>query len=260
MEITLDELLKGKATRIKGKDYFPTAGYVEPFLDRISSLTNDLRIQVQTPNQITLNPNGDIDFEDITYNRVWIQAVLPDSYSIINHKNVIGMIYGLDVRKPVVKFYKGALNMACTNLCVFDPEELDCAAIEPESAINFKNLSRLIEQTDKAAAWLNSLSSTEFKTDEYNINEALGRWIRNCITSFYDTGFGKAKIACSTPVDAYKDMFEKEDSPYYIGMNNPTTMFTVYNAFTQQLTDNLKKDLMNQAEKTLLLKQVLDLE
>lgn len=259
MEITLEELLKGKATRIKNNTYFPTIGYVEPFLERVRSLTDDFRIQVQTPNQITLNKDGDIDFEDITYNRVWIQAVLPDSFSILNHKNVIGMIYGLDVRKPVVKFYKGALNMACTNLCVFDPDALECSALEPETAINFKGLTQLIDQTDKAAAWLNSLMNTEFKTDEMLINEALGKWVRNCITSFYDTGFGKAKIACSTPVDAYKELCEREDSPYYIGLNKSTSMFNVYNAFTQQITDNLKKDLMNQAEKTLLLKQILDL-
>ena len=32
MEITLDELLQGKATRTKERAYFPTEAYVEPFL------------------------------------------------------------------------------------------------------------------------------------------------------------------------------------------------------------------------------------
>ena len=30
---------------------------------------------------------------------------------------VVGLVYGLDVRKPVVKIYRGGLNRACTNLC-----------------------------------------------------------------------------------------------------------------------------------------------
>jgi len=30
-EFTLKEVLEGKATRIKGKDYFKTADYINPF-------------------------------------------------------------------------------------------------------------------------------------------------------------------------------------------------------------------------------------
>ena len=41
--------------------------------------------------------------DDVTYNRVWIQAVLPDEYCFENHQEVIGMVYGLDVRKPIYK-------------------------------------------------------------------------------------------------------------------------------------------------------------
>ena len=40
MEITIDELLAGKGTRIKNNEYFPTAGYVEPFLERMYKFTN----------------------------------------------------------------------------------------------------------------------------------------------------------------------------------------------------------------------------
>ena len=122
MEITIDELLAGKGTRIKNNEYFPTAGYVEPFLERMSKFTNDFRVQVKLPDQITLTNEGNINKDDVTYNRVWIQAVLPDEYCFENHQEVIGMVYGLDVRKPIYKIYKGGLNMACTNLCIFNPD------------------------------------------------------------------------------------------------------------------------------------------
>ena len=68
------------------------------------------------------------------------------------------------------------------------------------------------------------------------------------------------KIACSTPIDAYKALFEKEDSEYYSGLDSgPISMYQVYNAFTQELTDGMKKDPFNIFEKTLLLKDILDL-
>ena len=67
MDITLDELLKGKATIIKGKNYLPTAGYVEPFLERLTKFTDDFRIHVQLPDQITRTVEGDINTDDITY-------------------------------------------------------------------------------------------------------------------------------------------------------------------------------------------------
>ena len=53
MDITIDELLKGKPTVIKGKNYFGTAAYVEPFLERLHNLTDDFRVHVQLPDQIT---------------------------------------------------------------------------------------------------------------------------------------------------------------------------------------------------------------
>ena len=71
--------------------------------------------------------------------------------------------------------------------------------------------------------------------------------------------YGKAKLAVSTPIDAYKSLFEKEDDDYYIGLNGNTSMYQIYNAFTQVLTDGMKKDPFNIFEKTLLLKDILDL-
>ena len=45
MELTIDQLLRGKATRIKEKEYFTTEQYVVPFLERMSKFTNEFIIQ-----------------------------------------------------------------------------------------------------------------------------------------------------------------------------------------------------------------------
>lgn len=256
MELTLEQLLSGKQTRIKGKDFFPTAAYVEPFIERLSKLTNNFVYQGVLPKQITLTKDGDVNLEDQTFNRVWVQAILPDDYPVPNHNNVIGMVYGLDVKKPVFKVYKGGLNRACTNLCVFDSELLDCQEIEPETPVNFRCVDRILSYTDNTASMINQLRSTEFNTDNRLVNEELGLWVRRCIELSYNTGFGAVKIATSTPVNAIKMLLYKEDSGYYVG-NKEATMYDVYGAFTQVITDNLDRDIMNQTEKTLLVRDIL---
>ena len=261
MELTLNELLAGKATRIKNREYFPTKAYVEPFLERVQKLTSEFRVQVQLPTQITYTEDGSINTEDITYNRVLIEAILPDEYKFNDdsHKAVLGMVYGIDVRKPVVKFFKGQERMSCTNLCVFSPQLLACQDLESETPIDFKPLERIVEQTDDTAVWLKKLIETEFDCSEHNVNESLGKWIRNCIDYSFNNHYQPVKIACSTPIDAYKSLFVKEDSEYYSGFGGNISMYQVYNAFTQELTDGMKKDPFNIFEKTLLIKDILDI-
>ena len=259
MELQLSELLAGRATRIKNREYYPTSAYVEPFLERVNKLTNNIRINAVTPSQITYTGDGNLSTEDITYNRVTIEAILPDTMKINDdeHKEVIGMVYGLDVRRPVVKFFHARERCVCTNMCVFSPSLLVCQDLESETAIDFKPLDRIIEQTDNTVARLKKLLEMEFKCDEYNINESLGKWIRNCINYSYDNHYGKVKIACSTPIDAYKALFEREDSDYFIGNEPVTSMYNIYNAFTQMITDSRKKDSFNVFEKTLLISDIL---
>ena len=259
MELQLNELLAGRATRIKNKEYFPTAAYVEPFLERVHNLTSEIRINAVTPSQITYTGDGNISTEDITYNRVTIEAILPDTFKINNddHKEVIGMVYGLDVKKPVVKFFHAHERCVCTNMCVFSPNLLACQDLESETAVDFKALDRIISQTTDTAVKLKKLLETEFDCGTLNINESLGRWIRNCINYSYDNHYGKVKVACSSPIDAYKLLFEKEDSDYFYNSNSSISMYQVYNAFTQVLTNARKKDSFNVFEKTLLVSDIL---
>ena len=259
--ITIDELLAGRATRIKGKEYFPTRAYVEPFLERVSKLTDEFRVQVQLPTQITYTEDGDINTEDITYNRVLVEAILPDEYKFNDdpHSSVIGMVYGIDVRKPVVKFFKNMERQSCTNMCVFSPQFLACQDLESETAVDFRPLENIINKTDDTAKILKKLIETSFACIDSNINEELGKWVRNCINYSYDNHYGKIKLACSAPIDAYKLLFEKDDSEYYYNRQSQISLYQVYNAFTQVLTDGRKKDFFNIFEKTLLVSDILSL-
>lgn len=256
MQLNLEELTKGKATIIKGKEYFNTESYVTPFLERMSKFTSDFRIQAKLPDQISITRKEDLNLEDTVFNRVWIQAVLPDS--IDNHQEVIGLIYGLDTRKPVAKIYRGALNMACLNLCIFSPTFLNVQEIEPQTPLDFKCIQPLMEQTSDIKAWLDKLSNIEVPYEESQIDRSLGSWIRNSLSASMNSDYGKVKLSTSTAIDAYKLLYEKEDSPYYVKPGNSTSMFTVYNAWTQILTDDTR-DIINKVEKTLLIKRILGL-
>ena len=258
MEITIDDLLKGKATKIKEKAFYETEAYVTPFLERMQRITSDFKVKVELPDQITVTKKEDVDFDDITYNRVWIQGILPSDYDVENHQDVIGMVYGLDVRKPIVKFYRGGLNRACCNLCVFSPSYLHVQELEPSKAINFLGLDHIIDKSNEIKVFLDKLHSTPFSRDEQTINENLGLWVRNTLDMSYDNSISKAKLATSMAIDAYKLLFKDAKSPYFVNPGQNTDMFNVYNAFTE-LIINKDKDIMNECEKTLLVKDIIGL-
>lgn len=168
------------------------------------------------------------------------------------------MVYGLDVRKPVAKIYVGGLNRACCNLCVFSPSFLNVQELEPETAINYKPIEHLLQQTSDVTATLKRLSETEVKYDERLINENLGLWIRNTMDKQFSNNFGKVKVATSTAIDAFKLLYQDEKSPYYVNPGCSTDLFNVYNAFTQCITDD-KRDIVNKAEKTILISKILNI-
>ena len=255
MELTVEQLLQGKATKIKEKEFFTTKAYVEPFFERMSKYTEEFIINVKPADQISLTPSGEVNFDDIVYNRVWVQAVLPDEYAYENHKRVMSMLYALDTRKPVVKIYTGALNMACLNLCVFNPDALNVAELEPITAINYSPINLLMGMNDTIKSTLEKLDKMIFNRNE--IYEDLGLWIDRCITSKFNSGFGTVKITESAPINVYKDLFYNEDSNYYT-KGEEVDGFTVYNAFTDLITQD-KKDLVNKFEKTLLIKEIMDI-
>ena len=256
MEVTLNQLLEGKATRIKNKDYAPTRSYVEPFLERMSKITNDFRVQVKLPDQVTCTSGEGERHDDITYNRVLIQAVLPNKFD--NHQEVIGMVYGLDVRKPLIKIYRGAINCACTNLCIFDPSFLNVQFIEQGKGISYKPIEYLMERESDMQLMLETLHNTEWDGSVQNIESNLGRWIRSALLSEYENGYGKIKLGTDIVIKAYSSMFVDQESPYYIGEGNNVDMFTVYNAFTELISNDNGKDIMNKCEKTILLRQILN--
>lgn len=254
MEITLNELLdNGKALVIKNKNYFETRAYVEPFLDRMSKYTNNFSCQVKLPDTMTKQDN----ILDQGFTRVWVQAILPDEYAYENHQQSVSLLYALDTRKPIVKMFKSTINMACLNMCTFNPEHLQVSILEPETAMNFRFITDVMEMADKTQMMLKKYAET-YLHKKY-ILETLGTWVDRCIKTSYDNGYNKVKLAESLPIEVYKNLFINEDSDYYCNGYDPT-YFDVYNSWTYLISNDKGKDIVNKFEKIWLISQILGIE
>jgi hypothetical protein len=254
VEITLEQLMLGKATRIKEREYFTTEQYVTPFLDRMSKYTDKFEIQVKPADQISLNHDGEVNFENIVYNRVWVEAELPGEYAMEGHTQSISLLYALDTRKPIYKIFKNTVRRACLNMCVFSPDLLQVRELEPETAMEYTFVNQAMELTDNTKAMLTQLSNNYIKRNELYDN--LGHWVDNCITSKFNSGFGTVKLAESTAIDAYKQLVIDEKSDYYTPEGD-ICMFDAYNAFTNIITHDKGRDIVNKYEKIYLVKDIL---
>lgn len=257
LELTLDDLYKGKATMIKDCKYRTTQQYIEPFVERVAKFTNEFIVKALPASQISLTPDGSILEGDIVYNRVWVQGVLPDEYAYDNHKQSINMLYALDTRKPLVKIFKNTVNMACLNMCVFDPEHLEIQELAPESPINYRFVDKVGEMADSTRMYLEKLSKMEISREE--MFEQLGRMVDRCITTKFQSNFGTVKVPETLPIDAYKNVFYDAKSPYFTNEGG-TTGFNLYNAFTDIITNDKGKDIVNKFEKIYTIAQILGLK
>lgn len=250
MEISLTELYQGKATIIKNREFLPTKNYIEPFINKMSALTDDFRIQVKVPDQITVVK----DQSDLTFNRILVQAVLPSKYTIDSHDEVIGLVCGIDIKTPIAKIYRGYLNQACTNLCVFNPQWQNVQEIIPGDPLNYKPLKELLEYTNDFPKKLEKMKS--LYVDPERRIEMLGEWVDYTLRASSSDGFNKIKIASSVAIDAYKQLFVDQKSKYFIPGGISPTMFNIYNSFTQILTND-EKDICHKFDKTLMIGKLL---
>lgn len=253
MEVTIEELLEGKSTILKNKEYFPTKAYVEPFLEQMSKYTDEFIVKVREADQMSVTK----DAKDQIYNRVWVQAVLPEQYDFDNHKEVYGLVYGLDARKPVAKLYRGSLNMACINLTIFNPHWLQTQELMPSEPIDYRALKALAEKENHMQMVIQQMKNEYLNRDDSKLH--LGQWVDFVLQQYDDRGYGKVQIANSVPIKAYQDLYLKKDSKYFIPEDEDPTKFNIYNAFTELITHD-KRDILNVADKTLLLGRMLDVE
>lgn len=245
----LKNILLGKSTIIKGNSYLSAKEYITPFVERLSKYTKEFRCYVKVPDQLTVNDGT----PDIIYNKVNIQALFPKED---NYQKVIGMVYGLDLKKPVVKFYVGVIDVNTQNFLTFDKTSIIVREIESNTPFDYTCIQSLIEKTDNIKVMVNQLKHNYL--DRTKIVDYLGRWINFIITKCIINEGGKIKIAKTVPIEAFESLVIDKDSENYISTDKEISFYDIYNSFAS-IIRNDDKDIVNKFEKTILIDEMLGL-
>ena len=250
MEITIGKLLEGKSTVIKDEKYLSTKDYVEPFINLMKVFTDNFSIQVQMPAQLTVTNSK----TDITYNKVWVQAIMPSKCDKCGLAETYNLAYALDVRKPVYKVFKAYKDKKTNNLYAFNSLWLNVYELEPSTKfIDFdKVIKNLMSLTDDSEIRLRNLNNTMLSSEPEKKQKQLGELIENSMLfETYNKG-GKVKIAPITVLKAYQNVYMNPSSRNYISDSEECSQFNYLDAFSSLITaDN--KDIINRFEKNLLI-------
>lgn len=238
---TIDEILKSK-TFVKegsGAIFRSPTDYLMPFVDTVNNKLSGYKITSKVSNAV-VNMNDD-GSENVSFGRVNIQADGPviDGISM----PTIGIVYGLDINKPVIKVYTGTNVSACTNLCVFNPADL----FQMEIMNNLERIYSLAEEYaediskkyEKYQKVIKELQSQEI--DMMETQMLLGGLLMRGVV---DGVLGTNGVVMGT-----RELMDKK-SVYSI-KEGVTTKWNIYNAITQYITD--KVDILDKPSKTLRL-------
>ena len=237
--LTLDEVFNSK-TYVKGeKNYKSPKEYLEKFVQIVSPIAPDITIQVSGKVQ-----NAELDRTvNTAYSRVLIEA----NNKRLNSNGLFptfGALIALDPQTPVYKFYEGATVSACTNLCVFNANNMLAGNI-------FDGLN---EGYDRIATWVENYESTfgqnldifkrleKVQLSKLELQQRLGQLLEYGIEHKY--------LGTTPIVLAAKELFNA-NSMYHVNDDEGTTDWNLYNAVTSYLSS--KTDILDKASKTLLL-------
>lgn len=251
----LKTVLEGKATLIKNRQYLSTKEYLNPFVERLSPLTNRFICQVKPADQISTTGST----TDTVYNKVLLTAILPDSFDVngVKYNRVVNMAYALDTKVPVAKFYTGVIDPSY-RFYQFGRGYSEVQKIEVSNPLDFSKLMPLIERSkaDSCEKMLTGISQALLNKGV--MTRYLGDWIDFTLTTdYYIEDVGKVKLANSLPITTYSDVILNKDSNFYSDAPN-VAISTLYESFAEQISED-EKDLINRYEKTMLINEMLKL-
>ena len=257
MEITIEKLLEGKSTVIKENEYLETKEYVNPFIELMKKFTNDFSIQVQLPSQLTITDSK----EDITYNRVWVQAIMPEKCNKAGYAETYNLVYALDVRKPIYKVFKAYKDRKTSNLFVFNSMWINVYDLKPkENFIEFDEIVKnLMQLTDDSEIRFNKMNKEFLSSDIEDRQQKLGELIENSMLFEINNNSGKIKIAPAMVIKAYQNVYLDSSSKNYVPDTEECSMFNYVDAFSSLITED-NKDIVNRFEKNLLIYKMFNKE
>jgi len=185
---------------------------------------------------------------NIAYPRVMVEAQLGEL--IPNFEAVVGMVYALDLQKPVIKCYSGFNVRSCINLSIFNTDNMFQQELlgDYEKVISMAR-KYFLEKEKDVIDFKDRFTKLqqEFLT-EPQLNELLGKMLRES---------RKTRLG-TTPILGAARLLDDSSTNYYVRPDGKFTCnkFNVYNAVTQILTDS--NDIIDRPNKTIALTKLLN--
>ena len=230
--MTLEKIEESKIYQRNGVTFRHPLEVASPFLKAFGE--QDLYIQTDK-DVVNVNDDGS---KNISYGRVLLQKVFGENE--IN--STVGMIIAFDNLQ--IKLFAGAQVRACTNLCVFNATWL----------IN----TTLTNKLDNHIDYMQNLALGDGNLNfEKIIQEMkLAQLHRDAVHKLHSQFIlehrkskDKAMYGESFTNKAFADLLLEESKSPYVMEGNFTTEWNVYNALTQQISDN--KDILYAPAKSL---------
>ena len=247
--ISVDDLLTSKVfvRENAAVDFKHPREYVNKFFDiaQVHDYGTETRIVV---NDKIVNAEED-GARNIAYPRAMIEIQMRDFETLPGFHPVIGMIYALDIQKPVIKTYSGFNVHACINLCIFNVQyhhqvELlgDYQSVYACAEKYFSEKEKEVEEFSKTLRILKEEFLEQKELDFY-----IGLILRKAM---------KSRLGTTNILNTVRELYNP-NSHYYVYNGNDfhCSKFNLYNAITQQITNG--NDIIDRARKTIELSKLL---
>jgi predicted RNA-binding protein len=241
--ITIEELMESKRyVHESSAIMFPSPKeYISPF-NEIFTDAKSFNIK-HSSSVINAEESGN---RNIAYPRVMIEADYGEQ--IEGFKTIFGMVYSLEISKPIIKVYSGFNVMSCINLNIFNADKISQEDILGNYKKVYGNLTKFKmekeEEIEEFKTIHNRLLTTNYTEPE--LNEKLGFLLRRA---------NSTKIG-TTAVTLAAKLLNDPTSQYYVNRKDEfqCTAYNLYNAVTHHISN--KGEFLEKPNKTVQLSQI----
>ena len=236
--MNLKELFDSKRFIKNGVQFGTPSEYLNPFVDIVNAKFPDISIRVSDRVE-NAEDSGEVN---VSFARGLIEM---KGLEIEGVRQIIGMVYALDVQKPIYKIYAGTEVSACLNLQVFRPDELFTGFILDDMQKGY-NFARQVTQNyekifEEYMTIQKALQNNVVKTEDM-----LGKLLNFAIDNRY--------VGITTVTNAAIALKDSKSS--YYAPEGECSMYNIFNACTEHLSH--KSDISDKASKTVLLSKFKD--